>query len=484
MLHEVIMTLAGYSGDFLQKVLECNNFVDPAESIMLKKVISIASEYSSLKKFTDDNVCIIGLERSNLGNQNSPETTVKQPFGIYLAAFCNGLQEVLVAYNSDLVEIEDEALRDPYLPLLTVINKVEEHAKVFEFLNSVIKQPLPQITQDFLAGSSGASESFTSQDDANGMLSPELQNYGGHGSSHKFAIQYNMLPSYIIPTLAQKVLFIGETIALDQVKLMKDFFLLGRGELFLEFIRLASPILQSAPVGTSTRDVNEAFHTAARKIFINDDTVAKFSFILPGKSELKEAEKKDKNLKEFKMQGNSNRNVCFSVCVSDPAVWNLRNRLMFLVDNLQYYLQVDVLESQYAILQNALQATKDFEQVQKAHTTFQVNILSQSFLITEEGPSSIDDSDGRNNPVQQVLTKILNLSEKFCASASQWTSDLNETQLEELHELVKEYERLAMYLLQLLTDLSLHPCGSHLLQLLLRLDFNRWFSINTSFVSP
>jgi hypothetical protein len=38
-----------------------------------------------------------------------------------------------------------------------------------------------------------------------------------------------------------------------QLKLMKDFFLLGRGELFLEFIKQAAGILQNPPVGTSTR---------------------------------------------------------------------------------------------------------------------------------------------------------------------------------------------------------------------------------------
>lgn len=30
-------------------------------------------------------------------------------------------------------------------------------------------------------------------------------------------------------------------------------------------------------------DVNKAFHIAARKILINDDTIDKFSFVLPGK---------------------------------------------------------------------------------------------------------------------------------------------------------------------------------------------------------
>ena len=57
---------------------------------------------------------------------------------------------------------------------------------------------------------------------------------------------------------------------------------------------------------------------------------------------------------------------------------------MFLVDNLQYYLQVDVLESQYTLLQSAVQATKDFEQIQKAHTVFQANILSQTFLLADK----------------------------------------------------------------------------------------------------
>ena len=32
-------------------------------------------------------------------------------------------------------------------------------------------------------------------------------------------------------------------------------------------------------------DVNQAFHIAARKILINDDTIEKFRFMLPGKGD-------------------------------------------------------------------------------------------------------------------------------------------------------------------------------------------------------
>lgn len=43
-----------------------------------------------------------------------------------------------------------------------------------------------------------------------------------------------------------------------QLKLMKDIFLLGRGELFLEFIHQAGRILQNPPISTSTRGESRA----------------------------------------------------------------------------------------------------------------------------------------------------------------------------------------------------------------------------------
>jgi hypothetical protein len=60
--------------------------------------------------------------------------------GVYLQAFCNGLNEVLVPYRNDIVKLEEKGLEDPYLPLLTVVSKVEEYTKLFEVLNSMIKQ--------------------------------------------------------------------------------------------------------------------------------------------------------------------------------------------------------------------------------------------------------------------------------------------------------------------------------------------------------
>lgn len=642
MLHEVLLSLVGYSDNFLNQLMENDSFLDPCESMLIKRILNVASRYAALKTFIDNNISVIGADRAVHDTCNGKEETPRP--GVYLQAFCNGLNEVLVPYRNEIVKLEEKALEDPYLPLLTVVSKVEEYTKLFEVLNSMIKQiseqhihgcqildflhrevicsvndvkePLKCIIQcchvvffkqlcswllygqlidqydEFFihpasdtqgTSTSTTLDSFSSQD-IHEMLSAEPRK--SSKELHRYAIQYTMLPSYIIPSLARKVLFIGDTILMFgcepkersgtialtskyitsvwgereeefskklqslqamktfnhmefektidefhscvtehlwklaveeaelflQLKLMKDFFLLGRGELFLEFIQQAAGILQNPPVSTSTRDVNQAFHIAARKILINDDTIEKFRFMLPGKGDT-EVDIKGNCWHLLRLTykvswplhllfdsvalDNYNKLFCFLLCVkktqldlhnvwrnhmqrktqcvheSEPSVWHLRNRLMFLVDNLQYYLQVDVLESQYTLLQSAVQATKDFEQIQKAHTLFQANILSQTFLFADKVSSG---SETKPNPVQLVLTKVLDLCEKFCTNLCMWGNDIQESHLLQLQDMEQEYEALVMYLLQLLSDLSLHPCGSHLSQLLLRLDFNRWFS--------
>lgn len=62
----------------------------------------------------------------------------------------------------------------------------------------------------------------------------------------------------------------------------------------------------------------------------------------------------------------------------------MRNNLIFIIDNLQYYLQVDVIESQYTIMENSMKNTRNFEDVQKAHSVFITNVMSRTFLLNAE----------------------------------------------------------------------------------------------------
>lgn len=64
-----------------------------------------------------------------------------------------------------------------------------------------------------------------------------------------------------------------------QLKLLKEFYLMGRGDLFLEFIKQSSSNLNKTPTNHTSRDINLAFQVAFNKTQINDENAADcFSF--------------------------------------------------------------------------------------------------------------------------------------------------------------------------------------------------------------
>jgi gamma-tubulin complex component 4 len=60
-------------------------------------------------------------------------------------------------------------------------------------------------------------------------------------------------------------------------------------------------------------------------------------------------------------------------------VWQLRTHMGFLIDNLQYYVQVDVLEAQYSLLVEKIKSTHDFETIKNSHSEFLSTLQSQLF---------------------------------------------------------------------------------------------------------
>jgi hypothetical protein len=71
---------------------------------------------------------------------------------------------------------------------------------------------------------------------------------------------------------------------------MKDFFLLGRGELFLEFIQQAGHILQNPPISTSTkgksRGLNPLWVVGCSSFHICTYGTCKTSCIIKGRTEI------------------------------------------------------------------------------------------------------------------------------------------------------------------------------------------------------
>lgn len=82
---------------------------------------------------------------------------------------------------------------------------------------------------------------------------------------------------------------VEEAQLVNRLKLIKDFYLMGRGDLFLEFVRLASNILDKTPASNTSRDINFAFQMALRKTQSTDETAMDcFTFAVPNISTSKE----------------------------------------------------------------------------------------------------------------------------------------------------------------------------------------------------
>ncbi|KAF9424782.1 hypothetical protein HW555_000083 [Spodoptera exigua] len=339
-----------------------------------------------------------------------------------------------------------------------------------------------------------------------------------------YALNTSMIPYFVPLSLAQEILFIGKTIILfgfdpkkalipklahrahdlvrarsripdvaveeaqliHELRLMKDFYLLGRGELFLELLRLTAHMLDKPTARTSTRDMNHAFQLAARAVFLsNSADIEKFSFELPYVKPNISANTTIDDDSATVADGWSSIILKYDFkwplhLLFTPEVLarfqmcQLHNKLMFLMDNLQHYMQADVLETNFARLMDAVHKTNDFEKLKKAHANFLADVLSQSFLtVTSSGDSDSSDlADALNNPVFCNIMELLKLCHSFCGM----NDTVDDKEAEDYY--IKGYSdrKLVKQLMQLLVSLRDRPCGVYLARLLMRLDYNRWLS--------
>ncbi|KAG7301406.1 hypothetical protein JYU34_014351 [Plutella xylostella] len=313
---------------------------------------------------------------------------------------------------------------------------------------------------------------------------------------------------------------VEEAQLMHELQLMKDFFLLGRGELFQELLRLSSHILDNPVTRTSTRDMNHAFQLAARAVYLgNNPDIEKFSFELPyvkpnvsnnssigddsssasdGWScivlkyqlkwplqliftpevlaryndmfrlllRVKHTQRDLHRLWKTCKQSNS-----FEMC-------QLHNKLTFLVDNLQHYLQADVLESNYSRLLRAARGTGDFDQLRLRHHQFLHHVLSQSFLIASM-PSSSDSDAGDvtqspSSPVPRCVLELLQLCRSYCREHEARADTPAQSYCRRGR--AGRYNVLVKQLMELLVSLRSSESGVFLSRLLMRLDYNRWLS--------
>ncbi|XP_031704375.1 gamma-tubulin complex component 4 [Anarrhichthys ocellatus] len=657
MIHELLLALSGYPGTIFTwnkrtglQVSQELPFLHPSETSVLNRLSKLGSDYIRFTEFIEQHTGHVHQQEhhTNLPNQTGLH-------GIYLRAFCTGLDSSLQPYRQALLDLEQEFLGDPHLTISHVNYKLDQFQLLFpsvmvvvesiksqkihgcQILETVYKHScggLPPVrmalekilavchgvmykqlaawmlhgllldqSEEFFvkqgpsAGGAAANQEEEEEDlglgglsgkqlrelqdlrliEEENMLAPSLQ---------QFSLRAEMLPSYIPVRVAEKILFVGESVQmfenhnhspsragsilkhqedmfaaelhrlkqqplfslvdfenlidrirstvaehlwtlmveesdlLEQLKIIKDFYLLGRGELYQVFIDLAQHMLKTPPTAVTEHDVNVAFQQAAHKVLLDDDNLLPLLHLTvdyQGKDS-KEATglrdgatpPQDTSPREapptgwaalgltYKVQWPlhilftpailEKYNVVFRYLLSvrrvqsqlqhcwalqmqrkhlkssqtDAVKWRLRNHMAFLIDNLQYYLQVDVLESQFSQLLQQINSTRDFESIQLAHDHFLSNLLAQSFILLK--------------PVFHCLNEILELCQTFCSLVSQSVVLLDERGTAQLDILVKGFRRQSSLLFKILSSVRNHQINSDLAQLLLRLDYNKYYT--------
>lgn len=238
---------------------------------------------------------------------------------------------------------------------------------------------------------------------------------------------------------------------IKHLKLFREYFLLGRGELFSEFISQLQNTknMDIKENQAYNREIIQAFQRALNKTSIETDLVSvyldycriDFDTDIDDLSNLIRLEFDVKwplhlifSRKVFEQYNNvfsfllKIRHVQNDLHViwrfhrekriaGNSLLCQLRNKMLFLIDILQYYLQVDVVEAQFSILISTIQHTKDFDQIIRAHNLFLGNILSLSFLL-----------NSNSSPVLEIFKKIFKIIRNFCRF-SEYTGNNEELSL-------------------------------------------------------
>jgi len=307
--------------------------------------------------------------------------------------------------------------------------------------------------------------------------------------------------------------------------LLKDFFLLGRGELFLVFIEEADHLLRNPPSRVTEHDVQQAFLRSAAKVQIEEEvpldmfqltinskptdsqagycvdfstvddgwarlglsfsvkwplhtiftpgTLEKYSQLFKFLLRVRRTQSALQKVWSIQMKNkqDADKDIEFSTgnvhSISECKQWQCRSQMQIFIDNLQYYLQADVLESHFTNLlhkiRSANDAQRDFESIIMAHDNFLNALLAQCFLLSSAVCSS--------------LLEILDICQKFCDIVLTSSLLIGNTEMEEqVAQLWDMYSKKTYMFFQVLSGVCTHQCNPHISQLTLRLDYNRYFS--------
>lgn len=286
----------------------------------------------------------------------------------------------------------------------------------------------------------------------------------------------------------------------------KDFMLVGKGEFFLEFFHQAHAFCKLPMGPTTLTDAKAAYHQAASLLQCDDLSEFK-QFELIARPERSTGSGEDTDTKDAwaelgykatvpwplqliftdevlakynglfsflfrvnrvqyllgeawakQMQKTKAMTVYDSSMATSTKILNLRANMTFLVDNLQQYLKGDVIDTQFAGLMAAIDQARDFDSICDAHHHFITTVTVQTFRTSDA--------------VRKLLGDIFDLCESLCTLIDRgvWREVDGFGELERIDV---RFQRQTAFLFRMLRTAN---NKDHLSQLLLRINYNHYFS--------
>ncbi|KAF8764258.1 Gamma-tubulin complex component 4 like protein [Argiope bruennichi] len=449
MFQELLIALNGLPGSIFFdspdgiKISSCIPNLHPAERQILERLCSLGTKYKSLCEFVKKH------KFRTITSENGIS-------GLYLQAFCSGLEVVLGEYQQELVQIEQEILKDAFLPL-THFLKLEKYTLLFQnFQPCAFPAYYRQVFYWMMNGYiEDPYKEFFIQPENSPKPNPPLSIPGSSCEKNSTSITYKvkpeLLPSYIPSSLAAKILFVGEYVAvLGTAENSESYSLfLKKEHLFAKkFERLSSkPLFSLLSFETTIDDIRRC----AAEVRNRYNMI--FRFLLSVRRVQIDLHKCWALQMQIKGAGAESRLMPF---------WQLRSHMSFLIDNFQYYILVDVLESCFSSLMDKLETVKDFEEIQQYHNRFLTSVISQCFLELWT--------------VHHSLEEILELCSSFCSLVNRVTVTMNPKDINMFDNIKSNFQRQTSLLFRILSGVRSHQVSPHLAQLLLRIDYNKYLT--------
>ncbi|GFS42496.1 gamma-tubulin complex component 4 [Trichonephila inaurata madagascariensis] len=502
MFHELLIALNGLPGNIFFDspdgitISSCIPNLHPAEKEILPRLCDLGTKYKFLCDFV---------------KKYKFQSTVddNKIHGLYLQSFCCGLEIVLSDYQEELVQIEQELLKDPFLPL-THFLKLERHTLLFQVLYDIVWK----ITKEHVHGcrilellfnhsSSGVSlvevamnklmqhchtvmyrqvfcwmingyiedpyDEFFIQPENSSMSRPPF-------STIQNVYERNSVPE-IRPTCVESLSESSKNLNGSLLELAK---LIGsKGFVHMSFKDIQNLSLEEInklsgndfkKTGNVSKDLSKAKLETGwssiglfcdiphpLQILITPSVIDKynmiFRFLLSVRKVQMELHQSWALQMQIKGAGANSRLMPF---------WKLRSHMSFLIDNFQYYILVDVLESCFSNLIDKLETVKDFEEIQQSHDRFLSSVISQCFLELWT--------------VHHSLEEILEVCSSFCSLVNRITINMNPKDLNMFENIRMSFQRQTSLLFRILSGVRSHQVSPHLSQLLLRIDYNKYLT--------